>query len=415
MSSTSEPAVSRHRANATTRRMFGSLSNRNYRLYFAGDLVSHIGGWMQTMAEAWLVLSLTNNAAAVGATFAFRFLPVTLFGLWGGTIADRFPRRKILLVTQTVASLLAVALWFIVWREVVAVWMVYALAVGLGFVTVFDEPARHAFVEEMVGADRVANAVALNGAVSNSARITGPALGGLLIAWVGVSWVFFVNAISFVAVLIALVAMRPNELVVVERHTERPRVREGIAHAWAVREIRSTIVLVAVVGTVVYNFPTFLTLLARDTFHGGAGLAGALMALLGVGTVGGALVAAHRSAPTRRRVLLAAGVLGASMIIAVSMPWRLAIEAALIPVGAAAVFFGSSANAHLQVSSALEFRGRVMAIYTLLTLGTTVIGGPFSGWVCEAFNPRFAIGLAGAITLFASLLLRAGTALRSDS
>ncbi len=387
------------------RRVFDSLATYNYRLYFAGDLVSHVGGWMQTMAEAWLVLSLTNSATAVGATFAFRFAPVLLFGLWGGTVADRFERRKLLLVTQTCASMLAIALWLIVYTHVVQVWMVYALAVGLGFVTVIDEPARHAFVEEMVGPDRVANAVALNSAVGNSARITGPAIAGFLIAWVGVSWVFFVNAVSFIGVFVALLAMRAHELRVVERRSERPRIREGLAHAWSIREIRTTIALVAVVGTLVYNFPTFLTMLARDTFHGGAGLAGFLMALLGIGTVVGALFAAHRTAPSQPTVIAAAAALGFVMVIAVAMPWRFAIEAALVPVGAAAVFFGSSANAHLQISSGFEFRGRVMAIYTLLTLGTTVAGGPFSGWVCQTWNPRTGIALAGVVTLVAALTL----------
>src|SRR6476661_5684346 len=169
------------------RRTFGSLDTRNYRLYFAGDLVSHVGSWMQTMAEAWLVRDLTHNGAAVGATFAFRFLPVLLFGLWGGAIVDRYDRRTVLLITQSLAAVLAIA---------------------LGLITVVDQPAHHAFVEEMVGRDRLSNAVALNSAVLNSARITGPAIAGLLIASIGESWVFFVNAVSFVAVVVALAAMR---------------------------------------------------------------------------------------------------------------------------------------------------------------------------------------------------------------
>src|SRR5437868_12644725 len=285
------------------RRTFGSLDTHNYRLYFGGHLVSHTGSWMQNMAEAWLVLKLTGSGVAVGATFACRFLPVLLFGLWGGVIADRFERRKVLLVTQTLAAALAVVLWLVVLTGVVQVWMVFALAIALGFVTVVDEPARHAFVEEMVGRDRLPNAIALNSAVNNSARITGPAAAGLLIATVGTSWVFFVNAVSFFAVVAALGAMRPAELHRPHRHADRPRVREGLAYAWRITEIRATILLVAVVGTLVYNFPTFLTLLARDTFHGGAGLAGYLMALLGIGTVGGALTAAARAHPTGRTVV----------------------------------------------------------------------------------------------------------------
>jgi MFS family permease len=397
--------VAAERVRGAVRRTFGSLDTHNYRLYFAGDLVSHIGGWMQTMAEAWLVLTLTGNGVAVGATFAFRFLPVLLFGLWGGTIADRFDRRKLLLITQSLAALLAVVLWLIVLTGVVQVWMVFGLAIALGFVTVVDEPTRHAFVEEMVGRDRLANAVALNSAVGNSARITGPAIAGLLIATVGVAWVFFVNAVSFFAVVGALVAMRRHELRPPHRHHDRPRVREGLAYAWGITEIRATILLVAVVGTLVYNFPTFLTLLARDTFHGGAGLAGVLMAILGVGTVFGALTAALRARPTSRTVVTAAALLGLALVVAASLPWQAAVEVALVPVGALAVFFGSTANAHMQIWSAPQLRGRVMAIYTLLTLGTTVVGGPFIGWVCERWSPRGGLALAGTATVAAALLL----------
>ena len=390
---------------ATVRRTFGSLDTHNYRLYFFGDLVSHIGGWMQTMAEAALVFKLTHNGAAVGATFGFRFLPVLLFGLWGGTIADRFDRRKLLLISQSLAALLAIALWLIVLTDVVQVWMVFALAVGLGLVTVIDEPARHAFLEEMVGRERVANAVALSSAVMNSARITGPAIAGLLIGSVGVAWVFFVNAISFLAVLGALIAMRPADLNSLHLPAERPRIREGLAYAWSITEIRATIVLVGVVGTLVYNFPTFLTLMANETFHGGAGLAGLLMAVLGVGTVFGALTAAHRARPTSRTVVTAAALLGISLLVAATLPSQLAFELALVPVGAAAVFFGSTANGHMQIWSAPELRGRVMAIYMLLTLGTTVVGGPFVGWVSQHWTPRTGLGLAGSVTLAAAVVL----------
>jgi MFS family permease len=384
------------------RRTFGSLDTRNYRLYFTGNLVSHVGGWMQTMAEAWLVLTLTHSGVAVGATFACRFAPVLLFGLWGGTVADRFDRRRVLLVTQSLAAFLAVVLWLIVLTGVVHAWMVFALAIALGFVTVIDEPAQHAFVEEMVGPERVANAVALNSAVGNSARITGPAIAGLLIASVGTAWVFFVNAVSFFAVVGALLAMNSAELRRPVRHHERPRVREGLQYAWGVTEIRATILLVAVVGTLVYNFPTFLTLLASDTFHGGAGLAGFLMALLGVGTVFGALTAAHRARPTSRTVVGAAAFLGLSLVVAASLPGQTAVEIALVPVGALAVFFGSTANAHMQIWSEPYIRGRVMAIYTMLTLGTTVVGGPFVGWVCGHWSPRDGLALAGTVTFTAA-------------
>lgn len=391
------------RVRGALRQTFGSLDTYNYRLFFFGELVSHTGSWMQNMAEAWLVLTLTGNGAAVGATFAFRFLPVLLFGLWGGVIADRYDRRTILVVTQSLSAVIAVALWLIVLFDVVEVWMVYALASALGLITVVDQPAHHAFVEEMVGREKLPNAVALNSAVLNSARITGPAIAGLLIAAVGESWVFFVNAVSFTAVVVALLAMRRSELRPHHAPEERPRVREGLAYAWGITEIRATIVLVGVVGTLVYNFPTFLALMASDTFDGGAGLAGFLMAVLGVGTVIGALTAAHRSHQTSRTVLVAAGALGTSMVVAALLPSEALVAIALVPVGALAVFFGSNANAHMQMWSVPHFRGRVMAIYSLLTLGSTVVGGPFVGWVCQRWNPRAGIGLAGAVTVVAAI------------
>jgi MFS family permease len=406
MHASEETPQNRLGAIAGARRVFRSLDSYNYRLYFAGDLVSHMGSWMQTMAEAWLVASLTKSGVAVGATFAFRFLPVLLFGLWGGAVADRFDRRRVLLVTQTLAAVLAVVLWLIVLLGVVQVWMVFALAVALGFVTVVDEPARQAFVEEMVGHDRLPNAVALTSAVGNSARITGPALAGVLIATVGTAWVFFVNAASFFAVIAALLAMRTSELHRVHHeHTERPRVREGLVYAWSLTEIRATMLLVVVVGTLVYNFPTFLTLLARDTFDGGAGLAGYLMALLGIGTVCGALFAAARAHPTRRTVIATAALLGIALLLTASVPGKLQTELALIPLGAIAVFFGSTANAHMQIWSAPHMRGRVMAIYMLSTFGTTVVGGPLVGWISQQWTPRIALAFAGCATFGAAVVL----------
>jgi len=399
-------AVRGQRLRSAIKRTFGSLDTYNYRLFFIGDLISHVGGWMQAMAEALLVYHLTRNGAAVGATFAFRFGPVLFFGLWGGMIADRFDRRRVMLVTQSLMAVLAAVLWLVVLSGVVQVWMLFAIAFVLGLVTVVDEPARQAFVEEMVGREKLPNAVALNSAVLNSARITGPALGALLIATAGTAWVFFGNAVSFFAVVIALALMRKAELHRFERSTVRPRVREGLVYAWSLVQIRTTIVLVAVVGTLVYNFPTFLTLMATITFHDDAGLAGILMAILGVGTVIGALSAALRARPTARTVSATAALLGVALIVAASLPSELAFEIALVPVGALAVFFGSTANGHMQISSVPQLRGRVMAIYSLLTLGTTVVGGPFVGWVCQTWSPRAGLALAGTATLTAAVAVQ---------
>lgn len=387
------------------RRTFGSLRSRNFRLFFGSSLVSYTGEWMQNMAEAWLVLELTDNGAAVGAVFAFRFLPVLLFGLWGGVIADRFDRRNLMLATQSLAGVLAFALWGIVLADAAAVWMIYALAVALGLVVVIDHPAHNAFIEEMVGPEQVPNAVALHSAVLNAARISGPAIAAILISQFGVAWVFFVNGMSFVAVVAALVAMRRGELLPVQREAERPRIRDGLRYAWAIREMRGTIALLAVVGTLVWNFPTFITLLAQRSLDGGAGLAGTMMAVLGVGTVIGALTAAHRATTSARLVLGVAFLLGASMVITAVASPEFVLMLTLVPTGALAVLFGAVANSHMQSLSSREYRGRVMSIYSILGLGSTVIGGPFVGWVSQQWNPRVAIAVAGVATGVTALLL----------
>lgn len=390
---------------AAGRQMFGSLDSRNYRLHFGGGLISHTGGWMHTMAEAWLVLELTDDGAAVGATFAFRFLPVLLFGLWGGAVVDRFDRRRLLLATNLVTASLALGLWALVLADVAEVWMVFTVAVATGFVTVIDHPAQHAFTEQMVGPERLSNAIALNSAVSNAARVTGPALAGFVIAQVGPAWVFFVNAASFLAVVAALLAMRTAELVPVTRVEERPTVRAGLAYTWSIREIRSTIALLAVVGTLVYNFPTFITILARDTFDGDAGLAGLLMAVLGIGTIVGALAAAHRGQQTARTVVGAGVILGSLLVVTAVMPTQALVTIALLPVGALAVFFGATANAHMQLWSLPHFRGRVMAVYSLLSLGATVVGGPLTGWMSGRWSARAGMGVAGVATLGTAIVL----------
>jgi MFS family permease len=347
----------------------------------------------------------------VGATFGFRFLPVVLFGLWGGAIADRVDRRNLMVFTQSLAGVLAFALWAIVLLDVAQVWMIYALAAALGMVVVFDHPAHNAFLEEMVGPEQMPNAVALNSAVSNSARITGPAIAAILIGHFGVAWVFFVNGVSFIAVVIALLAMRRGELLPLHRDAQVPRVKDGLRYAWSLREMRGTIVLLGVIGTLVWNFPTFLTLVAQRTLHGDAALAGTLMTILGVGTVFGALNAAHRATTSARLVRTVALLLGASMLATAMAPNKLLLMLTLIPTGALAVMFGAVANSHMQSLSSREFRGRVMSIYSILGLGTTVAGGPFVGLVSQIWSPRVAIGLAAVATIVTAtaLFMRAGT------
>lgn len=395
-------------------RTFGSLRNRNYRWFFGSALVSYTGEWMQNMAEAWFVLRVTHNGAAVGAVFAARFAPVFLFGLWGGAFADRFDRRRLMLVTQSIAALLAFALWAIVKFDVAQVWMIYALAFALGLVVVFDHPAHNAFVEEMVGPDQLPNAIALNSAVSNSARITGPAIAAILISHFGVASVFLVNGITFIAVVLALLAMRTDELLPVHRSVERPRVREGLRYAWAIPEMRATIFMLGVVGLLVWNFPTFLTLMADRAFGGKAELAGFFMSMLGVGTMFGALAAAHRGRTSLRLVLLSGLALGMTMIATASALRQPLFVVSLLPTGALVTFFASAANSHMQSLSTQEFRGRVMSIYSILGMGTTVFGGPFVGWISQTWTPRVAMGFAGVVTLSTAVVLTASARDRGE-
>jgi len=270
-------------------RTFHSLRVRNYRLFFFSQLISLTGTWMQTTAQSWLVLELTGKAragSALGVMMALQFLPMLLFGMWGGLIADRLDKRRTLIWTQSSAAVLAVVLWTIVLTGVVDLWMIYVLAFLLGCVTVFDNPTRQAFVIEMVGMDDVANAVGLNSAVFNGARLVGPAVAGVLIGTIGISPAFMLNAISFIPVIAALSLMRTRELV---RHAPLPRskgqVRDGLRYVWQTPVLRSTVLLVTVIATFGFNFIIVLPLMARYVFHGGAGLYGALFAVMAGGSL----------------------------------------------------------------------------------------------------------------------------------
>ena len=301
--------MSRFRAGAT--RTFSSLRIRNYRLYFLGQIVSLSGTWMQSVGQVWLVLKLTGSGVDLGLVVALQFLPVLLGGSWGGVIADRVDKRKLLIVTQTVSGLFALALGVLTVTNVVTLWMVYGLALGLGCVTLVDMPARQSFVMEMVGRKDLANAVSLNSVVVNAARVVGPALAGLLIATVGIGICFLLNAVSYVAVVVALVRMRAAEL---DRGAPIPRkkgqLREGFRYVWSKPDLRVPLLLMAVVGTIAYNFSVTFPLIVHRVFHGGAGVYGVLFAVMGTGAVAGGLVVAAKARATRE--LLAAATVGAS-------------------------------------------------------------------------------------------------------
>lgn len=383
-----------------TRYTFRSMSVRNYRLYFVGQLISTSGTWMQSIAQAWLVFQLTGSGVALGVTTALQFTPMLLAGAWGGVLADRVEKRRLLIGTQAASGLLALVLGAVTAFGVVELWMIYVLALALGAVNAIDNPARRAFVAEMVGTEHLSNAVSLSSAMFTSARVVGPAVAGLVIATAGVSWCFFANGLSYVAAVAAFALMRRDEFFAVSPVPKRKgQLREGLRYAWSIPAIRLPLVLTAVIGTLAWNFQVVLPLLAKDTFGGDAGTFGTMYALMSVGSVVGALVTAHQARATQRFLLGAALALGVVLVLAAIAP-TLAIEMlVLVLVGGAGIGFTAMANGVLQTETAPEMRGRVMALFSVAFLGSTPIGGPIVGWVSEQLGPRAGFWLGGIATL----------------
>jgi MFS family permease len=379
---------------------FRSMSVRNYRLYFTGQLVSTTGTWMQSVAQAWLVLQLTDSGVALGVTIALQFTPVLLAGAWGGLVADRVDKQRLLLGTQAAAALLALVLGAVTALGVVELWMIYVLALGLGAVNALDNPARRAFVAEMVGDEHISNAVSLSSAMFMAARVIGPAIAGIVIASAGVSWCFFANGLSYGVAILAFAMLRRNEFFAVEPVPRRKgQLREGLGYVWSNPALRLPLVLTAVIGTLAFNFQIVLPLLAKQTFDGDAGTFGALYALMSVGSVIGALVTAHEARASRRYLLGAALAYGVLLLGAAAAP-TLAVEMlVLVPVGAAGIAFTAMANGVLQTECAPEMRGRVAALFTVAFLGSTPIGGPIIGWVSEQLGPRAGLAVGGIATI----------------
>jgi MFS family permease len=388
---------------AGLRRSFDSLSVPNYRRYFAGQLVSLSGNWMQTVAAVWLVLTLTGSGVAVGLTTALQFLPMLLFGAWGGLLADRFPKRKLLMATQALMALPAIGLFAVTDAGVAAPWMVYLAVFAMGAVNAVDNPTRQSFVIEMVGPNRVVNAVSLNSVIVQSARIVGPAFAGLLIAGLGVAPCFAVNALTFGAMILALSRMEQAQLRAAPAAArERGAIRAGLRYVRATPELAVPLGLMALVGTFGFNFQVVLPLLARFSFGGGAGTYAALVSAMAVGSVVGALVTGARGHTGPRLIAAAALAFGAFALFAALAPGLIVEVAALIVLGAAAVTFAASINSSLQLAVAPHMRGRVMALYSVVFLGSTPIGGPLAGWLSEAYSPRVALLLAASAGLSAA-------------
>jgi MFS family permease len=388
---------------AAVRRSFDSLSVPNYRRYFVGQLVSLSGNWMQTVSALWLVLSLTGSGVAVGLTTALQFLPMLLFGAWGGLLADRFPKRKLLIATQALMALPALALLGVTYAGVATPWMVYLAVFAMGLVNSVDNPTRQSFAIEMVGPERLVNAVSLNSVIVQSARIVGPAIAGVLIAAFGVVPCFGVNALSFAAMIAALWGMDPGQLRSAPRAPrERGAIRAALRYVKRTPELAVPLGLMALVGTLGFNFQVVLPLLARFSFEGGAGAYAALVSAMGVGSVVGALVTGARGRTGPHLVAGAALAFGASALLAAAAPGMALEVVALTVLGAASVTFAATINSSLQLAVAPHMRGRVMALYSVVFLGSTPIGGPLAGWLSETYDPRLALLLAASAGLLAA-------------
>lgn len=384
-------------------RTFSALAIRNYRLWFIGQGISLSGTWMQTVAQALLVLQITGSGTALGLVTALQTLPVLLLGPWAGVVADRFPKRPILYVTQSISGILGLALGVLVATNTVQIWMVYLIAIGLGIIKAIDVPARQAFVLEMVGKDQLVNAVSLNSTEVNLARAIGPTLAGVLIATAGLAACFIVNGLSFLAVLAMLLAMRASELRPGPRASRAPgQIQEGLRYVWASPVMRTVLLMMAVIGIFTYEFTVSLPLFAEVTFAQGPAVFAAMTAAMGLGAVFGGLYTASRSPGSALRLPLAAACFGLAVLVTSLAPTAPLAIAALVVVGFFSISFTALGNATLQLTSAPEMRGRVMSLWMMAFLGSTPIGGPIIGYIGEHAGPRWALALGGIAAIVAA-------------
>ncbi|HTK65318.1 MAG TPA: MFS transporter [Pseudonocardia sp.] len=377
--------------------VWAALRVPNFRRYFAGQAVSLVGTWMQTVALSWLVLELTGSGAMLGLVAAAQFAPVLALGAYRGLLTDRMDKRRVLVGTNTALALIALLLGLLTVTHAVRLWMVFGVATALGVVSALDAPARQTFVPEIVGSDHVQNAVSLNSVLVNASRAVGSAVAGLLIATVGVGVCFLVNALSFIAVLVALTHLRVAELLGAGPEAHRPgQVRDGLRYVRRNPGLWVPLLMMALVGTLAYEFQVVLPLLTTVGLHAGARTFGLLTAAMGAGAVAGGLATAGLSRAGLVPFTAAAAVFATALLIAAVVPTLAAELAALSLVGAASTMFMATGNSTLQLTAHPRYRGRVMALWSVAFLGSTPVGAPIVGAVCDRFGPRAGLGV-GAV------------------
>jgi MFS family permease len=387
---------------------FAALRVRNFRIYLSAHAVASTGTWIQNIALEWLVLELSGSTTAVGIVMACQFLPMLLIGMYGGVIADRYPKRRILMITQSVNGLLSAVLAVLTVTGNIRVEHVYLFALLAGLVFVVDNPTRQVFVNEVVPATYVSNAIALNAAVFQTSRLVGPAIAGILIATVGTGWAFAANAASYVAPLIGLMIIRAADLLPTPPLERAPgQMRSALRYVAARPHVAWTIVLVGVIGTFGLKFPVVLTAMADQTFDGGAPLYGLFNVVLAVGSVAGALIAGARTQPRLRTLVLAAAAFGAAQLAAALAPGLGTFLAALVAMGVVNLAFQAMANSSVQSWVEPEVRGRVMGLYMLAFVGGTPLGGPLTGWITDTFGARVGMAFCGIVPLLAAVVVAA--------
>ena len=389
-------------------RTFASLKrHRNYRLYFVGQVTSMSGTWMQNVAQAWFVLQLTHGSAlAVGALSVCQFGPYALLGLVGGSLADRLPGRMTMVATQSAFLLTAAAMAGLALSGAAQVWEVYVIAAATGAVTILDTPVRQAFTIQMVGRAELPNAIALNSSLFNASRVFGPALAGVLIATTGVGICFLINAVSYIAVVGALLMMRESELYAVNRGSTRPTllrgVGEGLAYAWRTPSVRLVLLVMLAIATLAINFSVLLPVLTTQTLQSGPEVFGILSGSFGVGALAGALTSATLGRASLRVMLFSALGFGAALLLLapIHVVWLACVV--LLGVGFAFSMYGSQANSSLQMVVPDRLRGRVLSLYGYVFFGTAPLGGLFTGWLCGRLGTWAYLVVAGGVSVTAA-------------
>jgi MFS family permease len=380
---------------------------RNYRLYFWGYSVSVAGTWMQSLALALLVLRLTGSGSDLGIATAARFLPFVVLGPVGGLVADRYDKRRLLYLTQSASAGIAVLFAVLTALDAINVGLVIGLSLLLGSLTVFDNPARQSLIGELVPRERLANAVTLNSVSVNMARVIGSAAGGAIVAALGLTTCFALNAVSFGAVIVSLARMRRSEMAPVDRPPrQKGQIRDGLRYTRRTPALLLPLLMLTITGMLAYEFPVTLPLVARGAFHGGAGTFGAMVTVMAVGAVVGGLIVAARGTPRRPGALAVASIGWGLAILAAALAPDLAVELAVLPfVGYGSITFNSLSKTAMQLAAAPSMRGRVMALWAMAWGGTTVVGGPLVGWIGQTFGSRWSLIAGGAPTLALGLLM----------